>query len=155
MKTYALERDQWIPAPLDRVFDFFADAGNLQTLTPPWLGFRILSPLPIEMRPGASIEYRLRLAGVPISWRTRITHWDLPAGFVDEQERGPYAIWQHTHSFRALEGGVLMGDRVRYALPWGPLGRVAHVLAVRSALAAIFDYRFQRVAEIFGGDPAR
>lgn len=73
MKTYVLERDQWIPAPLDPVFDFFADAGNLETLTPPWLGFRIRSPLPIELHRGACIEYQLRLAGVPISWRTRIT----------------------------------------------------------------------------------
>ena len=104
------------------------------------------------MRSGALIEYRIRLAGVPVSWRTCITTWDVPHGFVDEQQRGPYALWHHTHTFRPMAGGVLMGDRVRYALPLGPLGRVANALAVRSALAAIFDYRYRRIVEIFGAD---
>jgi hypothetical protein len=149
LKIYCLEREQWLPAPLDRVFDFFADAANLQALTPPWLGFRILSPLPIPMRAGARIEYRIALAGVPLRWRTCITRWEPGAGFVDEQERGPYALWEHTHRFERCGDGVLMGDTVRYALPLGPLGRVAHGLAVRSALAAIFDYRFARVRERF------
>ncbi len=144
-----LEREQWIAAPLERVFAFFADAANLEVITPPWLGFRILTPLPIEMAQDTRIEYRLRLAGMWVRWRTRITRWTPPVGFVDEQERGPYASWQHTHSFRALGGGVLMGDRVRYALPLGPLGSLAHGLAVRAALAAIFDYRFRRIRKLF------
>jgi ligand-binding SRPBCC domain-containing protein len=148
--VHLLEREQWIPAPLDRVAAFFADAANLEELTPPWLRFRILTPLPIEMRTDTRIEYRLRLAGVPLRWRTRIAKWDPPHGFVDVQERGPYALWEHTHRFRPLDGGVLMADCVRYALPLGPLGALARTAAVRAALAAIFDHRFARVRERFG-----
>lgn len=138
---------------LERVFAFFSDAGNLDAITPSWVGFRILTPLPLAMRAGARIEYRLRLAGVPISWRTRIATWDPPRGFVDVQERGPYALWEHTHGFAPCGDGVLMHDRVRYALPLGALGRLAHLLAVRAALAAIFDHRFDRIRERFGAAP--
>jgi len=150
VKVHLLEREQWIPAPLARVAAFFADAANLEALTPPWLRFRILTPLPIEMCADARIEYRLRLAGVPLRWRTRIAKWDPPCSFVDVQERGPYALWEHTHCFRPVEGGVLMADRVRYALPWGALGEIAHAAAVKASLAAIFDYRFARIREHFG-----
>jgi ligand-binding SRPBCC domain-containing protein len=148
--VHQLEREQWVPAPLDRVFAFFSDAGNLDTITPRWVGFRIVTPRPIAMHVGAHLEYRLRLAGVPFGWRTRIVSWDPPAGFVDVQERGPYALWEHTHEFRPGEGGVWMRDLVRYALPLGPLGALAHRVAVRAALAAIFDYRFARIRELFG-----
>lgn len=150
MKVHGLEREQWIPASLEAVAAFFADAGNLDALTPPWLRFRILTPLPIEMRADARIAYQLRLAGVPVRWRTRIAKWDPPFEFVDVQERGPYALWEHTHRFRPLGEGVLMTDVVRYALPFGPLGAVAHAAGVKAALAAIFDYRFARVRERFG-----
>lgn len=149
MKTWVLRREQWIPAPLGRVFPFFADAANLQRITPPWLRFSILTPLPIEMAPGAQIEYRLRLAGIPVRWRTRIAEWKPGDGFVDVQERGPYALWEHTHRFQRLGEGVLTTDVVRYALPLSWLGRVAQVVAVRAALAAIFDYRAARIAEVF------
>jgi ligand-binding SRPBCC domain-containing protein len=151
VKIYRIDREQWLPAPMERVFDFFSDAANLQTLTPPWVGFRILSPLPIAMRAGARIEYRIALAGVPMRWRTGITAWEPGQRFVDEQERGPYALWEHTHEFERCGDGVLMRDAVRYALPLGALGRVAHFVAVRSALAAIFDYRFARIRELFPG----
>lgn len=150
MKVHRLEREQWIPASLERVSAFFADAANLDALTPPWLRFRILTPLPIEMRSDARIEYQLRLAGVPVRWRTRIAKWEPPHGFVDVQERGPYALWEHTHRFRALGDGVLMADEVRYALPLGPLGALAHGAGVKAALAAIFDHRFARIREHFG-----
>jgi len=150
VKVHVLEREQLLPAPLPRVVAFFADAANLDFLTPPWLRFRIATPLPIGMQADARIDYRLRLAGVPVRWRTRIAKWDPPHGFVDVQERGPYALWEHTHRFRAVDGGVLMADVVRYALPLGPLGGLAHALGVRTALAAIFDYRFARVRERFG-----
>lgn len=150
MKVYTLEREQWIPAPLDRVAAFFSDAANLDELTPPWLRFRILTPLPVEMRENALIEYQLHLAGVPVRWRTRIAKWDPPYAFVDVQERGPYALWEHTHHFKALGGGVLMSDVVRYSLPLGPLGALAHGAGVKAALAAIFDYRFGRIRERFG-----
>lgn len=149
MKVHVLEREQWIPATRERVFAFFADAGNLETLTPGWLGFRILTPLPIAMRDGARIEYRIRLAGVPLRWRTRIARWDPPHGFVDVQEKGPYALWEHTHRIEPCGDGVRMTDLVRYALPLGPLGGLAHALAVRAALAAIFDHRFARIRALF------
>ncbi len=149
MKEHRLEREQWIPAPIERVFGFFSDASNLATITPAWLDFRILTPRPIKMAEGTQLDYRIRLAAIPVRWRTRITTWSPPHGFVDTQERGPYRLWEHTHAFRPLADGVLMADRVRYALPWGPLGGLAHELAVRAALAAIFDFRFQRIRALF------
>lgn len=149
MKIHQLEREQWIPAPLERVFGFFANAANLEAITPRWLGFRILTPLPIEMRTEARIEYRIRLAGVPLRWRTRIAVWEPMRRFVDVQESGPYALWEHTHGFEPCGGGVLMRDGVRYALPLGPLGEVAHAVAVRAALAAIFDHRHRCIAARF------
>jgi hypothetical protein len=149
MKVYRLEREQWLPASMERVFGFFADAANLETLTPAWLGFRILSPLPIAMGTGARIEYRIALAGFPLRWRTRIVSWEPGVRFSDEQERGPYALWEHTHAFERCGDGILMRDVVHYALPLGVLGRVAHAVAVHSALAAIFDYRFARIRELF------
>lgn len=148
MKTYSLDREQWVPQPLEVVFDFFSRAENLGRITPSWLGFRIHTPLPIEMRQGARIDYTIRLAGVPMRWRTQVTVWKPSLGFVDVQERGPYALWEHTHEFRPQGGGVLVADRVRYALPLGPFGRMAHTLAVRAALAAIFDHRSQRIREL-------
>ena len=150
MTVHTLEREQWIPAPLERVAAFFADARNLDDLTPRWLRFRIVTPAPIEMREGARIEYELRLAGVPVRWRTRIATWKPPDAFVDVQERGPYALWEHTHRFRPLGDGVLMSDVVRYAVPLGPLGALAHRAGIAAALAAIFDYRFSRIRERFG-----
>ncbi len=149
MKIYTLEREQLIAAEPERVFDFFADARNLEAITPPWLGFRILTPGPIEMRKGARIDYRIGLAGIPMRWRTCIASWEPGRGFVDEQESGPYAKWEHHHRFECTDRGVFMNDRVRYALPLGPLGRIAHAAWVHSALARIFDYRFARVREEF------
>lgn len=148
MTRYELEREQLVRAPADTVFAFFADASNLETITPRWLGFRILSPTPIEMREGTRIEYRIAIAGVPMRWKTRISRWEPGKIFVDEQESGPYALWEHTHRFEPTDRGVLVGDRVRYALPLGVLGRVAHGLWVHSALARIFDFRFRRVREL-------
>jgi len=151
MKIYELERDQWVPRPLPEVFDFFSRAENLGRITPDWVNFRIRTPVPIEMREGALIDYTIRLVGIPLSWRTRITRWEPESSFVDEQVRGPYALWHHTHTFARRDGGVLVGDRVRYALPLGPLGRAAHALAVGSALDAIFDYRFRCIQSLLCG----
>lgn len=151
MRIHRLEREQRLPVSLDQVFAFFSDAANLDAITPPWLGFRFVTPLPIAMQEDARIEYRLRLAGVPLRWHTRIVRWEPPHGFLDVQESGPYALWEHHHQFAACDGGVLMRDLVRYALPLGPLGTLAHPL-VRASLAAIFDFRFDRIRERFG-DP--
>jgi ligand-binding SRPBCC domain-containing protein len=152
MKIYQLNREQWIPRPLPVVFNFFARAENLGRITPPWLHFRVHTPLLTEMRAGAHIDYTIRLAGLPLRWRTRITAWEPERRFVDVQESGPYALWEHTHEFSSHTAGVLVADRVRYALPFGALGRAAHALAVRAALAAIFDFRYEQIGALLGAD---
>jgi len=149
MKTHRLVREQLLGGTLAEVFAFFTDVRNLERITPSWMGFRILTPQPIELGKDAVIEYSIRLAGVPLRWRTRIVDWETGRRFVDVQERGPYALWEHTHAFRDTAEGVLMHDEVRYALPFGPLGAVAHRVAVRSSLERIFDYRRQVLAALF------
>lgn len=146
-ESFLLVREQYLPAAPAQVFPFFADAHNLERITPPWLGFRILTPGPIDLHEGARIDHRLRLAGLPLRWRTVIREWKPGEGFVDEQEQGPYALWRHEHAFTAAGDGTLMLDRVQYRLPLGLLGRAAHAVAVRAALGAIFDYRFERIRE--------
>lgn len=148
MKVHRLERRQRLPLPAARAFAFYADALNLEAITPPWLAFRIANPGPIAMGQGTLIDYRLRLHGVPIRWRTRIEAWEPPRRFVDVQLHGPYALWEHTHTFEpAGDDAVVIADRVRYALPFGVLGRLAHALFVRRDLERIFDYRHRAVAE--------
>jgi ligand-binding SRPBCC domain-containing protein len=145
MTVHVLQTEQRLPAAPGDVFPFFADAHNLEAITPPWLGFRVVTPRPIEMRAGALIEYRLRLHGVPLRWRTRIAVWDPPWRFVDVQIAGPYRLWHHTHDFEPDGDGTVMRDTVRYALPLGPLGELAHRALVRRDLAAIFDFRRRAV----------
>jgi hypothetical protein len=149
VKVHRLVREQLLGGSLDDVFAFFSDVRNLERMTPRWLGFRILGTPPDPLREGAVIDYSIRLAGVPVRWRTRIVDWQPGRQFSDTQERGPYALWDHTHSFREVAGGVLMRDEVRYALPLGPLGSLAHALAVRASLGRIFDYRYDVLAGIF------
>jgi ligand-binding SRPBCC domain-containing protein len=149
MKTYKLVREQLLGGTLDEVFAFFSDIRNLERMTPAWLGFQILGRQPDFIGEGAIIDYTIRLAGIPVRWRTRIVDWQPGRQFVDIQERGPYALWEHTHSFREVEGGVLMRDQVRYALPFGPLGSIVHALAVRASLGRIFDYRYDVLAGRF------
>ncbi len=142
-----LRREQTLPGTPDDVFPFFADAGNLEAITPPYLSFRIVTPRPIEMGVGTLIEYKLRLHGLPISWLTRIEVWEPGVRFVDQQMRGPYALWHHTHDFSpGPDGTTQMTDTVRYALPFGPLGALAHTLFVRRDLNRIFDHRYTEVA---------
>ncbi len=148
MSERVLEREQFFPEPVEQVFAPFADAGNLQAITPPWLHFRIISKLPIEMKAGAIIEYRLRFHGVPVRWRTVIETWDPPHRFTDVQRRGPFALWHHTHTFQPVEGGTLARDRVRYRVGFGPFGEVAHALFVGRDLARIFDFRRTAVQEL-------
>jgi ligand-binding SRPBCC domain-containing protein len=143
---HVLRREQRLPGTPDEVFPFFADAGNLEAITPPWLAFRIVTPRPIEMRVGTLIEYRLTLHGLPVSWLTRIEEWEPGVRFVDMQLHGPYALWHHTHEFApAGDGGTLMRDTVRWALPLGPLGELARRAFVARDLGAIFDYRESEV----------
>jgi ligand-binding SRPBCC domain-containing protein len=139
---HTLRREQRLPGSPDEVFPFFADAGNLEAITPPWLAFHVITPRPIEMRVGTLIEYRLTLHRVPISWLTRIEEWVPGERFVDAQIHGPYRLWHHTHEFAPdPDAGTLMRDTVRYALPYGPLGEVARRLFVARDLERIFDYR--------------
>jgi ligand-binding SRPBCC domain-containing protein len=143
---HVLRREQRLPGTPDEVFPFFADARNLEAITPPWLSFRVTTPAPIEMGRGTLIEYRLKLHRVPISWLTRIEVWEPGVRFVDAQLSGPYKLWHHTHEFApAPNGGTIMRDTVRYALPLGPLGEVARRLFVARDLEAIFDHRARAV----------
>jgi ligand-binding SRPBCC domain-containing protein len=149
VRIHTLERRQRLDgAPAD-VFAFFADARNLEAITPPLLGFRVVTPDPIEMRVGTLIQYRLRLRGLPIWWLTSIQAWEPPHRFVDVQVRGPYALWHHTHAFEdAGDGGTWMTDTVRYAIGYGPLGALAHTALVRRDLRAIFDFRAREVPRL-------
>src|SRR5690606_26244500 len=142
MRIWDLHTDFVVPSPLPEVFEFFADAGNLEAITPPWLRFRILTPTPIEMRAGTRIDYRIRIRGWPVRWRTEITAWEPPVRFVDEQLRGPYRIWIHEHRFESVEGGTRCRDHVRYAVPGGAL---VHRLLVKEDLRSIFAWREARL----------
>ncbi len=150
---HLLRTEAILPRPRDEVFAFFADAANLQRITPPELRFQILSPLPIAMREGAEIRYQLQLFRVPFRWRTRITRWEPEHCFVDFQESGPYKLWEHTHTFEDVPEGTRMVDEVRYALPFTPLGDLAHPI-VRRQLDRIFTFRTATMHELFPSDPA-
>jgi ligand-binding SRPBCC domain-containing protein len=141
MTEHVLEREQLVPRAVGEVFEFFAGARNLERITPPWLRFEVLTPEPIAMAPGTLIDYRLRLRGIPLRWLSRIEEWEHERGFVDRQLRGPYRLWHHRHEFVACAGGTIVRDRVRYALPLGWLGALAHAAFVRRDLERIFDHR--------------
>jgi ligand-binding SRPBCC domain-containing protein len=147
--VHTLERTQVVPVAPAETFEFFADAFNLEVITPPWLHFRVVTPGPIAMKAGTLIEYRLRLHGMPIRWLTRIEAWEPGRRFEDRQLRGPYGLWRHSHSFAPHHHGTSMRDVVRYAMPLGPLGRLAHWALVRRDLERIFDFRREAVAARF------
>jgi ligand-binding SRPBCC domain-containing protein len=139
-----LHRDVVVPTSIDRTFAFFADASNLERLTPPWLSFRIRTPLPIEMHAGAIIDYRIVLHGWPIPWRTHIDVWEPGVRFVDRQVLGPYRWWHHEHRFEAVPGGTRVIDHVEYL----PRARWISGAIVRRDVERIFDYRERRLAEL-------
>ncbi len=148
--THTLKRTTHLPGDIADVFDFFGNPSNLETITPPWLGFRITSSSDAEVREGTLLQYRLSLYGIPLSWKSRIAEYEVNSHFADEQISGPYAHWYHRHTFRQLADGVEMTDEVDYRLPFGPLGRLVNWLIVRHQLRAIFDYRTQVIAKHFG-----
>ena len=149
-KTFRLEQEQLVAAPRTEVFSFFSNAFNLERLTPPFLNFKILTPAPIDIQTDTIIEYRIKLFGIPMYWRTRILNFEPEDSFVDSQERGPYTLWHHTHTFEETDDGTLMKDIVLYRLPLGPLGRLAHFLFVRRTLKRIFSYRRDALADLMG-----
>ena len=148
-RIFQLTASQWLPRAPKEVFAFFADAFNLEDITPPWLRFRVLTPPPINLRSGSEIDYRLRLRGLPLRWRSRISDWSPPFQFVDYQIVGPYRLWHHVHTFEARDGGTCVFDHVEYATAGGVW---ANALFLRRDLRDIFTYRQQRLTELFGAD---
>lgn len=147
MKTYRLHSESWLPRTRAEVFPFFADAANLERITPPWLRFEMLTRGPVEMRVGTLIDYRLRVRGFPIRWQSEITCWEPPRRFVDEQRRGPYRLWVHEHQFTEVDGGTRVEDKVEYAVP---LGVLVQKLLVGPDLRKIFEYRKAILRDLFG-----
>ncbi|MCO6511274.1 MAG: SRPBCC family protein [Aridibacter famidurans] len=148
MAEHILERTQVIDLPIEETFEFFADARNLERITPPELNFRITTPEPIEIGEGTLIDYRLKLRGVPMIWKTLISEWEPPFSFTDEALKSPYTQWIHRHTFRGLgKDRTKITDRVRYRLPLEPFGDLAHWY-VRRELRYIFDFRSRAVEEI-------
>ena len=152
MRIFELNRATTVPASRDEVFEFFSRAENLEELTPPWLSFNIATPTPIEMSVGTLIDYKLKIRGIPLRWRSEISVWEPPHRFVDQQIRGPYRMWHHEHCFTPVEGGTLVEDRVRYAVLGGAL---IERIFVGPDVRRIFDYRGQRLIELFGATPVQ
>jgi ligand-binding SRPBCC domain-containing protein len=146
VKSRIYECEQWLPAPRGDVFAFFSDARNLNTITPPWLNFRILTQGPLDVYAGAQIDYRITLRAIPMRWRTRITLWQPDDRFIDEQVRGPYRRWVHLHTFEDQRGGTHCRDRVEYAHLGGPL---IERCFVRPEIERIFAYRREVMARLF------
>ena len=146
MREFVLNLELSLPVPRPEVFPFFAEARNLETLTPPWLRFEVLTPPPIQMQAGTRIDYQLRLHGLPLRWQSEITAWEPPHRFVDEQRRGPYRRWIHEHRFEEETGGTRCVDRVRYAVYGGSL---IEWLFIRRDLQRIFAFRQAKLRELF------
>lgn len=150
MKSHILIKTTIIPKPLAEVFEFFSKAENLNAITPPDLQFKIITPLPIAMHTGARIDYRIKLSGIPFGWKTVISKWNPPYEFIDEQIKGPYVKWHHTHTFKELPNGTTeMTDRVEYLSPGWILEPLITALFVRSRVEKIFEYREQKLNDLF------
>ena len=151
MKIYTLKKEQFVPTNMETCLDFFSQPKNLQTITPPYMGFKILHGTAERMYPGQIIEYKVSpVLNIPMQWVTEIKHVIQHELFVDNQMIGPYKLWHHKHFFEVKENGILMTDIVHYALPFGILGRIAHALFVKKQLEGIFIYREKKVKELFG-----
>lgn len=148
--TYKLIREQSIPRPRAEVFEFFDQPANLAFLTPPWLAFHMITPMPATMAEGLRLEYRIKILGLPIAWTSEVTHYDPPHGFIDEQVEGPYRVWRHRHIFTDEGSSTRVRDEVDYDLKFGPLGVLAHALYVRRALELVFDFRATVLRKMFG-----
>ena len=148
MKTFQLNKTQVINDSIDNVFDFFSKPENLKIITPEKLSFNILTPAPIDMNKGTVIDYTIRLFGIPVHWRTLITKYNPPYEFVDEQIKGPYNFWHHTHKFKKVDGGVEISDRVIYSIPMGIIGSVLHFIWIKRDLEKIFLHRKEVIENI-------
>ena len=147
---HKLERTQVVPIPIAEAFEFFANPRNLERLTPDLVHFQFLKAPPEKVSAGTILEYRLRIYGVPVKWRTRIESVEPPNRFVDVQDKGPYAMWRHTHSFRKVDAShTEIRDHVEFAMPLGPLGEIAYRLLVAGSLREIFDYREVALRRLF------
>ncbi len=154
MKIYTLERSQEVAAPLGELWSFFSNPENLALITPPWLGFKIISGAGGEIHEGMIIKYSVSpLLGIPLTWVTEITEVEEPGRFVDEQCRGPYSLWRHEHIFKEEDGVTVVKDIVNYALPLGPLGRIINTIDTKKRLGSIFDFRQDYVERKFGAAP--
>ena len=151
-RTFSIQTIQRIPVSIETAWEFFSNPANLQEITPPHLGFRIVSKYHGEkMYPGQIIEYKVRpLFNIPLYWMTEITHVETGRFFVVEQRYGPYDMWHHQHHLKSVEGGVEMTDIVHYKIPFGFLGNWAHALFIKQQLQTIFNYRFETVEKRFG-----
>ena len=155
MKTHRFETQIWLSYRREEVFEFFADPCNLERLTPPWLHFEIITSPDIVIEQGTLLDYRLRLRGIPLRWQSEISVWEPPQRFIDRQTKGPYSLWVHEHSFVEDHRGTIVGDRVEYAAPGGPL---VQKFFVALDLERIFAFRHRILEQIFGsntGTPAQ
>jgi ligand-binding SRPBCC domain-containing protein len=151
-KIYQLKRVQIMPVSLEKAWNFFSNPNNLLTITPPFLHLKVTNDVyGDEAYSGQIITYKVKpLLGIPLLWLTEIKHVEPLKMFVDEQRKGPYKLWHHQHHFKVIEGGVEMTDNDHYSIPFGHLGRIAHAVTVKNQLHKIFDYRYQKVEELFG-----
>jgi len=149
MKIYKIITKQFVKRPLAEVFEFFSSPENLAEITPEDLNFKILTPEPLEMKRGAVIDYTIKLFKIPVHWRTLITTFEPPYRFVDEQIKGPYSLWHHTHIFKEVSGGVEIHDSVSYSVPFGLLGRLLHAVWIKRDLERIFEHRKNVIDRIF------
>jgi ligand-binding SRPBCC domain-containing protein len=149
MSKFQFKSIQEIDRPLNEVFSFFSRAENLEHLTPDWLNFKILTPLPIEMKTGTLIDYQIKLYGIPLNWKTEITRWDPPSGFVDSQIKGPYSVWIHEHKFEEQDGKTIMTDIVDYDIPAGFLKSLVNKVFVSKQIQSIFEYRRISIKQYF------